>query len=80
MLHERATLVHPIASSKPAASATGIRLTVPLEVPRHLQGPPYLASVATSGATKPSTTINCWRFLVDLGYVCESATVRIELS
>ena len=46
MSHEIATLVHPIESSKPAAHAQGIRSIVLLEVPRLLEGRPYLVSVA----------------------------------
>ena len=38
MFHEVATLVHPIESSKPAVLAKGIRLMVPLEAPRLLEG------------------------------------------
>ena len=50
--HEVATLVHPVESPKPAPRAQGIRLIVLLEVPRLLEGRPYLATVAIN---------NLWR-------------------
>ena len=46
MIHEVATLVHLIESSKRAARAQGIRSVVLLEVPRLLEGRPYIVSVA----------------------------------
>ena len=52
MFHEVATLVHPIESSKPEVRAEGIRLDVPLEVPRLLEGQPCLASVATDNLSR----------------------------
>ena len=52
MFHEVARLVHPIESSKPAARVKGIRLIVLLEVPRLLEGRPYLACIARN---------NLWR-------------------
>ena len=70
MCHEVATLVHPIESSKPAARAKGIHLIVLLEVPRPLEGRPYLASVARQS---PLRQENSWRFRVDLADVGKSA-------
>ena len=52
MFHEVATLVHPIESSKRAERAQGIRSVVLLEVPRPLEGRPYLVSAAIN---------NLWR-------------------
>ena len=48
MIHEVATLVHPIGSSEPAARAKVVRLIALLEVPQILliERRPYLASVA----------------------------------
>ena len=52
MFHEVATLVHPIESSKRAERAHGIRSVVLLEMPRPLEGRPYLVSAAIN---------NLWR-------------------
>ena len=35
--HEAVTLIHPMGSSKAAAHAEIIRMTVPLEIPRPLE-------------------------------------------
>ena len=55
MFHEVATLVHPIESSKPAACVQGIRLVVLLEMPRLLEGRPYLVSVAINNLWRHKT-------------------------
>ena len=85
MFHEVATLVHPIESSKRAERAQGIRSVVLLEVPRPLEGRPYLVSAAINNLWRdknlPSKE-NSWRFRIDLAYVGESAlpTGQRELS
>ena len=52
MFDKVATPVYPIEWSKPAARSQGIRSIVLLEVPRLLEGRPYLVSVAVN---------NVWR-------------------
>ena len=52
MFFEVTALVHPIESSKPAARVKGIRLIVLVEVPRLLEGRPYVAGIAIN---------NLWR-------------------
>ena len=66
-----ATLVHPIESSEPATRAKGIRLIESLEMPRLLEGRPYLATVAIDilvARQSPPRQENSWRFHVDLVY------------
>ena len=55
MFHEVATLVHPTESSKRAARAQSIRSVVLLEVPRLLEGRPYLVSAAINNSWRDKT-------------------------